>query len=815
MPPFKSVSINTSRGLLTGRLVSLYTQSVKSIPARHWDFPAAVTLFLVLLLSALRLIATHWTSGLDTALMLTFFGVPIGLALGASRFRPLTASLLALGYSLVLLPWTIGAVVYEQIPWLERMSSIFGRLGISLDLFSQKKPVEDTLLFIVLAALIYWVISLLAGYLWSRHENILGALLPTWVILVVIQVYDNIRYNRIIFLILCMFFSLLLLGRRFILQKRRFWKENRIRYSTESSKEMNLALVIFTSAILLLAWVIPTPNRPVLIAEYVWDRISAPWQSTRKDLGNAVAGLEGASSSSTYDYYNSDLLQLGQRAITGNATIFTVTTPPDPVSIRFYWRVRVYDQYNKGQWNNATHSSQMFGPEMPALQLPNSDLNTLSEFTFTISQGRIINLFTPAQTVWISRPAEVSLFQAEAGSVDPLLLRADAAIHAGESYRLQAIESNPTILELRQAGEEYPDWVQRHYLQIPGNLSSEVSTLAARLTSDLDTPYDKATAITNYLRREITYSKMVSRPPFGADILEWFLLDYKQGYCNYYATAEVILLRAVGIPARMVVGFAQGEKVPGQADRLVVKQKDAHAWPEVYFPGIGWVVFEPTTSQPVITRPTGITPTFIGNPTPAANIIPDLDGGEPTRQPLNPTLVPGEDTLPPGSGDETSAPAFVYVLFGFIIIGLSGFLFWRGHQRQRSIPTPLPIRLKNTLERNSVKVPGWLQRWAARAAEAPTQRAFNVIHHSLRRLGKTARPADTPLVASTILIECLPAASAEITFLLDEYQKFMFSQQPEDAGLARRASLVIRQQTNRAVLYNWLKRIRAKFVSSR
>lgn len=573
-------------------------------------------------------------------------------------------------------------------------------------------------------------------------------------------------------------------------------------------------LVIFTSAILLLAWVIPAPNRPVLIAEYVWDRISEPWQSARKDLGNAVAGLEGNSSSSSTDYYSSDLLQLGQKAITGNATIFNVKIPSDPVAIRYYWRVRVYDHYNKGQWNNGTHSSQRFGPEMSTMQLPNSDLSTFSEFTFTVSQGRIFNLFTPAQTVWISRPAEVSLFRAEAGLVDPILLQADAAIHAGESYRVQAIESNPTILELRLAGEEYPDWVLRHYLQLPGNLSSEVRTLAARLTADQESPYDKATAITNYLRREITYSKVVSRPPFGADVLEWFLLDYKQGYCNYYATAEVILLRAVGIPARLVVGFAQGEKVPGQGNMLVVKQKDAHAWPEVYFPGIGWVEFEPTSSQLVITRPSGIIPPFIGNPTPAANIIPDLDDEESTRQARNPTPVLEEATPQPGNVDETTTPAFVYVFFGLIIIGLSGLLFWRGQQRQRSIPTPLPIRFKNTLERNSIKVPGWLQHWAALAAEAPIQRAFNVIHQSLRRLGKAVRSADTPLAASTILSECLPAASAEITFLLDEYQKFMFSQQPEDAGLARRASLIILKQTNRAVLYNWLERIRVKFVSS-
>ena len=785
---------------------------MKAAPTRRWDFPAAAFLFIALLLSAIRLVATKWTSGLEITLTLTILGLSLGMLLGVSRFRSLKVLLLTLGYSLVILPWVIGAEFYKNISWLERMASILGRLEISFGLFFQKKPVDDTLLFILLVALIYWFISFLAGYQWSRHENLVGALLPTWVLVVLIQVYDNIQFNRIIFVILCMFFSLLLLGRRFILQKRRFWKENKIRNSADSRKEMNLTLVIYASAILLLAWVIPAPTRPVLIAQYAWDRISEPWQTTRKDLGNAVAGLEGTSSSTTHDYYSSDLLELGQKAITGNVTIFNVEIPSKQVAVRYYWRVRVYDEYNNGQWTNAKHSSQALSPALPALQLPtlqltNEEFPDPTEFTFSVAQGRIFNLFTPAQPVWISRPVEVSLFRVGDDLVDPILIQADNIIHAGESYRVDAIEANPTILDLRQAGEEYPDWVKRHYLQVPANLSSDVSTLAARLVSEKETVFDKATAITNYLRREITYSKVVSRPPFGADILAWFLLDYKQGYCNYSATAEVILLRSAGIPARLVVGFAQGERAPGQSNVLTVKQNDAHAWPEVYFPGIGWVEFEPTTSQDGITRPSGIETVLSGNPTPAPLARPDLEDDVPTPRAFNPTPVPEVVVLPPGNQDQAGAPVFVYVLFGLLIIGLSGFLFWRGQQRQRTTPTPLPVRMKLILEQNSIKVPDWLQSWVVLVTEDPIEKYFRVIHKSLRRLGKVTRPADTPMEACLALQECLPGAALEIELLRDEYQKYLFSQQPENAGLARQVSLVIRQQTRRAVLYNWRNRL--------
>jgi hypothetical protein len=158
---------------------------------------------------------------------------------------------------------------------------------------------------------------------------------------------------------------------------------------------------------------------------------------------------------------------------------------------------------------------------------------------------------------------------------------------------------------------------------------------------------------------------------------------------------------------------------------------------------------------------------------------------------------------------------FAYVLFGLLIIGLSGFLFWRGQQRQRTIPTPLPVRMKLILEQNSIKVPGWLQNWVMLVTEDPIEKYFRVVYKSLQRLGKAALQADTPMEACMALQEILPDATAEIDCLCDEYQKYLFSQQPEDAGLARQASLVIRQQTRRAMLYNWRKRFYKKDLEDR
>ena len=137
-------------------------------------------------------------------------------------------------------------------------------------------------------------------------------------------------------------------------------------------------------------------------------------------------------------------------------------------------------------------------------------------------------------------------------------------------------------------------------MQLPKTFSPKIKQLAQDITADAETPYDKASAITEYLRQNIEYAATVPNPPRNTDRLEWFLFDVKKGFCVYYASSEVTMLRALGIPARMAVGFAQGDK---DGDNYTVRRLHAHAWPEVYFPGIGWVEFEPTASQPALNRP--------------------------------------------------------------------------------------------------------------------------------------------------------------------------------------------------------------------
>jgi len=124
------------------------------------------------------------------------------------------------------------------------------------------------------------------------------------------------------------------------------------------------------------------------------------------------------------------------------------------------------------------------------------------------------------------------------------------------------------------------------------------------VTAAATNSYDAATAIESYLRTNYQYTLQPTEPPQGADPLGYFLFTSKEGYCEYFASAMGDLLRSIGIPTRLVNGFGPGS-YDDKLGRYVVKESDAHTWVEAYFPGYGWIPFEPTPDGTYFPIPRG------------------------------------------------------------------------------------------------------------------------------------------------------------------------------------------------------------------
>jgi transglutaminase-like putative cysteine protease len=146
--------------------------------------------------------------------------------------------------------------------------------------------------------------------------------------------------------------------------------------------------------------------------------------------------------------------------------------------------------------------------------------------------------------------------------------------------------------EARTASTTYPEEIRTLYLQLPSALDPRISQLARQITGAASNPLDKSAALEAYLRGNFAYTLNLTGNP-GKDPLAHFLFETRAGHCEYFASAMTVMLRTLKIPARVVNGFLPGE-YNSLAGDYIVRASDAHSWVEAYFPGYGWLVFDPT-----------------------------------------------------------------------------------------------------------------------------------------------------------------------------------------------------------------------------
>jgi hypothetical protein len=188
----------------------------------------------------------------------------------------------------------------------------------------------------------------------------------------------------------------------------------------------------------------------------------------------------------------------------------------------------------------------------------------------------------------------------------------DQQLLESESYDMVSLVSTASDDDLRRAATDYGSSITDHYLQLPVDLPDRVGELAARLTQTADTPLDKARAIEAYLRGpSFVYSQDVDAPPTQADGVDHFLFESRTGYSDYFASSMAVMLRTVGVPARMAAGYAPGQ-FDAQSGRNAVRDSDSHGWVQVYFPDFGWIDFEPTPAWPDPSRQVGRPASSVG-----------------------------------------------------------------------------------------------------------------------------------------------------------------------------------------------------------
>jgi transglutaminase-like putative cysteine protease len=787
---------------------------VKTSSLRWWDLPAALLLLAALSTAATRLVATHWTRHLEIVQTLAFFGVLLGLALGKSRFSPRIAAFFAIAYGGFAVPQQLGMFLREDILWMERLSILANRLGVIIYQIVNRETVQDSLLFLVSMAILFWALSVLAGYTLVRYGNGWQAVLPAGLAMFVIHSFDALLPRRAWYLAIYLFFALVLVARTTFLQQQNRWQKDRTALPPHLGLDFIRFTILATFVIVVFAWTVPALANAVPAAQEAWQPVRRVWDEARERFDNVFASLR-PSVLPVSQFYGASAL-LGRGSQLSDSQVFQVKPPPGmPLSLRMYWRARTYETYNDGQWLSTLTSNYAFNPDEGDLYVPLWQGRWLGSFDFT-SSVNMTTLFTPSQPLWINRPGQIEYAVNPDSSVDITAFRAVPSLEPGQEYKVQASINYASVARLEQAGTEYPAWVIERYLQLPDTITPRTRQLAEDITAGLETPYDKALAITEFLRRNITYVETIQETqPQGQETIDWFLFDLKQGFCNYYSTAEVVLLRAVGIPARWAVGYAQGERVaseipsvnrpdglPIEETYFLVRQRDAHAWPEVYFPNVGWIEFEPTASQPEIVR-------LENDPNEVLTSDPSISASDAERlrreQEEELAMLREQRGGNTGSTPQQNGMIVVYWSASLVLAGGLFFLVW--HFRERINLPPVPIVLEKTFHRFGITPPKTVRLWARHATLPPLVKAYVEINRALSRLGETPAVTATPAERAAKLGQIMPPAEKSAQRLVNEYQRGVFSLQPPNLAIALGAAADIKTMSFKTFLQRILSRL--------
>jgi transglutaminase-like putative cysteine protease len=267
-----------------------------------------------------------------------------------------------------------------------------------------------------------------------------------------------------------------------------------------------------------------------------------------------------------------------------------------------FWRGQSFDTWDGREWKQSDVSPAAVRGDAP-IELRGAPedreggiLDIGSDFVQTVyveQQGPnlIFAAYAPYKVYFTDR----ALFELNDGTVRTGVQLPEGAVYTVVSRRAPVTEE---LLRQSDASRtRLGPALQARYTQLPRNLPRRVVDLAQRVTVDAPTNYDKLRALEAWMGQNTSYTLDIPPLPSGADAVDQYLFVDKQGFCEQIGTALVVMLRSLGIPARLAVGFAPGERNPFTG-LWEVRAKDAHAWAEVWVPGIGWQAFDPTASVP-------------------------------------------------------------------------------------------------------------------------------------------------------------------------------------------------------------------------
>jgi transglutaminase-like putative cysteine protease len=673
-----------------------------------------------------------WIPQHEFLVPVAFWGALIGALLGLSRLRVvLVLPLSALAGAGVVL-WTVGGEYFTSLGQAGRLFALRTEAVLwTRSVIEGASPSQLSPYAIGMGALM-WVTAFIAAYAIYRHHRVFDAILLVGVTLVANM---SATYSDLFaYIVLFSLAALLLWLRTALVAREERWQLRSVSEHADVHASMLNSGITFILGSMALAWILTT----VAVAAPLtgaWSSLDGTWSELRNEFSNVFGGVTAPDSRISGFGFGSSFAVRG-RWVSSDIEVMTVAAKSP-----YYMRTITYDTYTGHGWSSSDSTQRtvaagdrIFPEGTPERPLAKEGFAT-ETVTIEIQNSVGRNVFTPG----FPEAAFTPLVVRQPGG-KPLLGSLESAVplEPGRGYQVTAVISNVTEAMLAGAGKDYPPDITATYLGIDGvtDRTRELALSIVQAAGATD-PYHEARALAAYLQTDprfhyATVAPLPSDPTH--DLVDFFLFDPKgqTGYCEYYASAMAVMARSLGLPARVAVGYAPGERVKDGVYEY--RQLNAHAWAEIYFPGYGWQIFEATKSIRPLVRPSGagVVPPVASGPGGVDNSVPhQVSLGDvsslPSFNPVDGGFKAGETR--PTDQARGGALIVVAVLFALLVL----FAAWRLLRQRRYF-----------------------------RFMAPGDRQWQRLAWAANRAGVSRAPSETIYEYANWLEEALPARRLEI-----------------------------------------------------
>lgn len=709
-----------------------------------WEDWLTLSIVVVCFMSVVHSInSAHWVDEMPSLYPAGLTAIAAGYGLARLRWREALIHPLALFAGATIVFLQLLAILPGSTP-AARVDNMLDRMYAWWSAVTQHGISSDPLAFIILTLVLTWLGSYISTWAIFRWRNAWLGLVPGGTALMwnISFIPGQFSFAFVVFL----FAAVLLVMRLHIATREREWTERRVQYPEFLSLSVLNVTFWVTLLLLVVALRMPLAERSDSANER-WSRLTQPITERFTPFGRVFISVNAKKPIEIHNLDDALAFQ-GKIALTNKQAVsIDVELTPEMAA---FLRSRSYDEYTRDGWRINIESDAPVAPGTQTNIDQPTEPGARKEVTVnvTVKDNGEPELYSLGQPVSSDLPANATL---GGNLADVTSLKPEDRLRRGDTYSVTGSVSTASVAQLQAAGTDYPSWVTERYLALPPDTPRRIARKAREVAAAASTPYDRAAEIERYLRTFPVDYAVPDTPP-GRDSVDYFLFDLQRGYFDYHASAMAVMLRTLGVPARVATGYAIDPlQREGDTNTYNVTEKKAFAWPEVYFPGIGWVEFSPTPSEPRIARPgTQDAPAAGGGDRGAQDddVPTDIPLGAPA---VDPATAPASDDR---GGGGAWKPLLILAGIGAVFALLAAGARFAWEFGLGGMPRPVQIWEKT-------------QR-LARLSNAP------------------ARPTETPREYARRLRVQVPRTGADATYLAAAYERARFGHKQLDEDEAER-----------------------------